>query len=30
MTYMPLQNSKPYVEAYNNWKNELELIITNK
>jgi len=30
MTYMPLQNSEPYKEAYQNWKNELELIITHK
>ncbi|MNE65297.1 hypothetical protein D3C80_1607690 [compost metagenome] len=28
MTYMPLQNKEPYLEAYNNWKKELELIIT--
>ncbi|MFL9831242.1 FGGY family carbohydrate kinase [Flavobacterium sp. ST-87] len=27
MTYMPLKNSKPYLEAYQNWKKELELII---
>ncbi|MEL1242074.1 xylulokinase [Flavobacterium flavipallidum] len=30
MTYMPLQNKEPYVKAYENWKKELELIITNK
>lgn len=30
MTYMPLQNSEPYVGAYQNWKKELERIITNK
>ena len=27
MTYMPLQNSQPYQEAYQNWKKELEYII---
>ena len=27
MTYMPLQNSTPYLIAYQNWKKELELII---
>ncbi|WP_026712725.1 xylulokinase [Flavobacterium daejeonense] len=27
MTYMPLQNSQPYLEAYQKWKKELEYII---
>ncbi len=27
MTYMPLKNSQPYQDAYQNWKKELELII---
>ena len=27
MTYMPLKNDEPYLEAYQNWKKELELII---
>lgn len=27
MTYMPLQNKTPYLQAYQNWKKELELII---
>jgi xylulokinase len=30
MTYMPLKNSEPFREAYKNWKNELELILTHK
>lgn len=30
MTYMPLQNKEPYVTAYENWKKELELKLTNK
>jgi xylulokinase len=30
MTYMPLKNNEPYLEAYNNWKKELELILTKK
>jgi xylulokinase len=30
MTYMPLQNKEPYVAAYENWKKELELKLTNK
>lgn len=30
MTYMPLQNNEPYVEAYKNWKKDFELIITSK
>lgn len=28
MTYSPLENSKPYFEAYQNWKQELEHILT--
>lgn len=27
MTYKPLENKAPYLEAYQNWKKELELII---
>lgn len=27
MTFMPLRDKKPYLEAYNNWKKELELIL---
>lgn len=30
MTYMPLKNNEPYLEAYKKWKNELELILTKK
>ncbi|TRX03690.1 xylulokinase [Flavobacterium gawalongense] len=30
MTYMPLKNKEHYLEAYENWKNELELILTKK
>ena len=30
MTYMPLKNNEPYLEAYNNWKKELEFILTKK
>lgn len=30
MTYKPLENSGPYIEAYKNWKKELEIIITHK
>jgi xylulokinase len=30
MTYKPLENSVPYIEAYKNWKKELEIIITHK
>lgn len=30
MTYMPYKDSAPYVEAYENWKKELELIIKTK
>jgi xylulokinase len=27
MTFMPLKDKEPYAKAYQNWKNELELII---
>ena len=27
MTFKPFKDKKPYVEAYNNWKKELELIL---
>ncbi|WP_299017307.1 FGGY family carbohydrate kinase [uncultured Polaribacter sp.] len=27
MTFMPFKDKKPYLEAYNNWKKELELIL---
>ena len=30
MTYMPLKNKEPYVEAYNKWKDELENILATK
>jgi xylulokinase len=30
MTYMPLKNNEPYLEAYEHWKKELELILTHK
>jgi xylulokinase len=30
MTYMPLKNAEHYIEAYEHWKKELELIVTNK
>jgi xylulokinase len=30
MTFMPLKNKEPYVEAYEKWKKELELIVKNK
>jgi xylulokinase len=30
MTYMPLKNAEPYREAYQNWKKELEQILTHK
>jgi xylulokinase len=29
-TYFPLQNKEAYIEAYQNWKKELEYIITHK
>jgi xylulokinase len=30
MTYKPLGNSEPYIDAYRNWKKELDIIITYK
>lgn len=30
MTYKPLSDRSAFVEAYNNWKNELELILNKK
>ena len=27
MTYMPFKDKQPYIEGYNNWKKELELIL---
>lgn len=30
MTFMPFKDQKPYLEAYNNWKEELELVLKNK
>ena len=30
MTFMPFKDQKPYQDAYNNWKKELELILNNK
>lgn len=30
MTYMPLKNTEPYTEAYNNWKDNLEIILKHK
>lgn len=29
MTYRPLQNKEAYLQAYQNWKKELELVLTN-
>ena len=29
MTFIPFKDKKPYLEAYNNWKKELELIQNN-
>ncbi|MCB4800150.1 xylulokinase [Neotamlana laminarinivorans] len=29
MTYKPLEDKTPYLEAYNNWKKELEIILKN-
>jgi len=28
MTFMPFKDKEPYLEAYNNWKKELELILS--
>lgn len=30
MTFMPFKDKKPYLEAYNNWKRELELVLNKK
>lgn len=30
MTFMPLKNKQPYVDAYQTWKKELEIILNNK
>ena len=30
MTFMPLKNNEPYLQAYNRWKNELEIILKYK
>ncbi|MET3033531.1 hypothetical protein ABXT05_20520, partial [Flavobacterium johnsoniae] len=30
MTFLPLHNKEPYETAYKKWKQELELILTNK
>ncbi|ADV49739.1 carbohydrate kinase [Cellulophaga sp. E16_2] len=30
MTFMPFKDKKPYQEAYQNWKKELELVLNNK
>lgn len=30
MTFLPLKNAAPYEKAYQKWKQELELILTNK
>ncbi len=30
MKYMPIENKQPYVQAYKNWKRELETILNNK
>jgi xylulokinase len=30
MTFLPLKNKEEYEKAYQNWKKELELIVTNK
>ncbi|TYA74382.1 xylulokinase [Seonamhaeicola marinus] len=30
MTFMPLENKTPYLEAYENWKKELEIILKHK
>ena len=27
MTFMPFKDKQPYIEGYNNWKKELELIL---
>ncbi|GGZ93701.1 xylulokinase [Algibacter mikhailovii] len=30
MTFMPFKDKQPYLDAYNNWKKELELILETK
>ncbi|MCL5245514.1 FGGY family carbohydrate kinase [Cellulophaga sp. 20_2_10] len=30
MTFMPFKDQKPYLEAYANWKKELELVLNNQ
>jgi xylulokinase len=30
MTYTPLDDKAPYLEAYNKWKKELEILLNNK
>lgn len=30
MTFMPFKDKEPYLNAYENWKKELELILSNK
>ena len=30
MTFMPFKDKKPYLEAYENWKKELELVLKNQ
>jgi len=30
MTFLPLKNKEPYEKAYQKWKQELEIILTNK
>ncbi len=30
MTFMPFKDKTPYLQAYNNWKKELEIILNNK
>ena len=30
MTFMPFKDKKPYLQAYQNWKKELEIILNNK
>ena len=30
MTFMPFKDKKPYLEAYQNWKRELELVLSTK
>jgi len=30
MTFLPLKNAEPYKTAYQEWKQELEFILTHK